>query len=298
MRLNRREFSAFALAALARGDSKWGGVEIGLNVPYCFTFRGMPSSADDILTYVRRLGVASVEMRSQTVEAYLGAPNSLGIEPEDVAAGGTALENWRLGASMERFREFRKKYAEIAIPVVKFDGMERMKDAVIDYAFSVAKALGARALACSVPVSAARRVGEFAARHKMMVGYHGTEDLHAADAFATPESWEKAMSYSKYNGINLDIGHFVAANNTSPIAFLKKYADRVTHVHLTDRKRNNGAFTVWGEGDAPIRETLALMKRERYPFPGIIECEYPLPEGSDGMREIAKCVEFCRRALV
>ena len=141
-------------------------------------------------------------------------------------------------------------------------------------------------------------MGEFAARHKMMVGYHGTEDLHAADAFATPESWEKAMSYSKYNGINLDIGHFVAANNTSPIAFLKKYADRVTHVHLTDRKRNNGAFTVWGEGDAPIRETLALMKRERYPFPGIIECEYPLPEGSDGMREIAKCVEFCRRALV
>jgi sugar phosphate isomerase/epimerase len=173
-----------------------------------------------------------------------------------------------------------------------------MKDDVVDYAFEVAKALGAQALSCNIPVSQTRRVGEIAAKHKMMVGYHGAEDLRGPEAFAKPESWEKAMSYSSYNGINLDIGHFVAANNESPIPFLKKYADRITHVHLTDRKRNNGPFTVWGEGDAPIREVLQLMKKEKVPFPAIIECEYPLPAGSDGLKEIAKCVAYARDCLV
>jgi hypothetical protein len=33
------------------------------------------------------------------------------------------------------------------------------------------------------------------------------------------------MSYSKYNGINLDIGRFTAANNTSPIPFLLRPDD-------------------------------------------------------------------------
>jgi hypothetical protein len=85
---------AFA-ALLAKAES---GVRIGINVPYCYSFRGLPSSADDILKYTTGLGLGAVETRSQTAEAYLGAPNSLGIEPEDVAKGGEALEKRRLAA--------------------------------------------------------------------------------------------------------------------------------------------------------------------------------------------------------
>ena len=47
----------------------------------------------------------------------------------------------------------------------------------------------------------------------MMVGYHGHTDVTNPEHFGAPESWETAMSYSPYNGINLDFGHFVAANN-------------------------------------------------------------------------------------
>ncbi len=39
------------------------------------------------------------------------------------------------------------------------------------------------------------------------------------------------------------------------------------------------------------------MKKEKYPFQGTIEFEYPVPEGSDVLREIAKCVEFCKSCL-
>jgi sugar phosphate isomerase/epimerase len=172
-----------------------------------------------------------------------------------------------------------------------------MKDEVVDYAFGLAKALGARAISCEIPLSRTAWLGEFATKHKMMVGYHGHAAVNNPEAFAKPESWEKALSYSRYNGINLDIGHFIAGNNTSPVPFIRKHADRITHVHLKDRKLNNGPNVPWGQGDTPIKEVLQLMQKEHYPFQGTIEFEYPVPPGSDVLDEIAKCVEFCKHAL-
>jgi hypothetical protein len=316
MNYTRRDLGKIALAALpacllAKPDSKFGGVQIGINAPY--SFHGMPGDADHILKYISELDLSAVELRSQPVEAYFGAPVSTQLgrppgprrppTPEQRAARRAAveeLEKWRLSAKMDQFREFRKKYedAGIAIQIVKFDGVDKMKDEVVDYAFVLAKTLGARAISCEIPVSRTKWLGEFATRHKMMVGYHGHAKIHDPEAFATPESWEKAMSYSKYNGINLDIGHFVAGNDTSPIPFMKKYADRITHVHLKDRKLNDGPNVPWGQGDTPIKEVLQLMKKEKYPFQGTIEFEYPVPQGSDVLREIGKCVQFCKNALV
>ena len=54
----------------------------------------------------------------------------------------------------------------------------------------------------------------------------------------------------------------------------------------------------WGAGDTPITETLKVMQAEKYRFPGIIEMEYPVPADSDLMTELAKCVEYCKNALV
>ncbi len=105
------------------------------------------------------------------------------------------------------------------------------------------------------------------------------------------------MTYSPYNGINLDIGHFIAGNSKSPVEFLKKHVDRITHIHLKDRKLNGGPNFPWGQGDTPIKEVLQLMKKEKYPFQGTIEFEYTVPEGSTVMAECAKCVAYCKDAL-
>src|ERR1700730_11680604 len=142
MKFTRRDFGKIALAALpatllTKPDSKWGGVLIGINVPY--SYKGLPGTADDILKFTTDLGLSAVELRSQPVEAFFGAPDSSKI------GGGKAaspdLEKWRLSASIDKFKEFRKKYedAGIAIQVVKFDGVDKMKDEVVDYAFEVAK---------------------------------------------------------------------------------------------------------------------------------------------------------------
>lgn len=314
MKLSRRELGRMAIAALpvasllAKPNSKFGGVQIGINAPY--SMHGMPGGADDILNDMTQLNLSSVELRSQPVEGFLGAPvvpaapgrGKPPLTPEQDAARKSAiadLRKWRLALSVDRIKEFRKKYedAGISIEIAKFDGIDSMDDDIVDYCFVMAKALGAHALSCEIPVSRTKRLGEFATKHKLMVGYHGHAKVTDPEAFAKPESWETAMSFSKYNGINLDLGHFTAGNNTSPVDFIKKHHDRITHVHLKDRKLNNGPNVVWGLGDTPVVEVLRLMQKEKYPFQGTIEFEYPVPAGSDVMTELAKCVAFCKNAL-
>lgn len=312
--LSRRDFGKLALAALpastllAKPDSKFGGVQIGINAPY--SFHNMPGTADDIIKYMTQVNLSAVELRTQPVEAFLGAPavpaaprrNAPALTPEQEAARKAALEDlrkWRLALPNDRIKAFRKKYedAGILIQIVKVDGIDGMDDDIVDYMFTMAKTLGAHGLSCEIPLSKTKRLGEFAAKHKLMVGYHGHANMTSPEAFAKPESWETAMSYSKYNGINLDIGHFIAGNNVSPIEFIKKHHDRITHVHLKDRKMNQGPNTPWGQGDTPIKEVLQLMKREKYPFQGTIEFEYTVPKDSDLLTEIGKCVTFCKYAL-
>ena len=115
-----------------------------------------------------------------------------------------------------------------------------------------------------------------------MVGYHG----HATTG---PEHWEEAFALAKFNGANVDLGHFVAGNNTSPVPFLKKHHDRVTHVHIKDRKFNNGPNTPFGEGDTPIAEVLRLIRDNKWNIQATIEFEYKVPAGSDRMTEMARC---------
>jgi sugar phosphate isomerase/epimerase len=320
MNYTRRDLGKIALATLpaarllAKPNSKFNGVQIGINAPYCF--RGMPGSAEDILRYMIQLNLSAVELRAQPVEAYLGAPGIAaagrgaaagkktgGPTPEQQAAQRAAAEElrkWRLSVSLDKFQAFRKKYedAGVLIEIVKFDGMDSMTDDVIDYCFQMAKALGAKAISCEPPLSHSKRIGTFATQHRLMVGYHGHANMTNPEAFAKPESWETAMSYSKFNGANIDLGHFLAGNNVSPIPFLRKYHDRITHIHLKDRKLNQGPNVPWGQGDTPIKEVLQLMRKEKYQFQATIEFEYPTPEGSDVMKELAKCVQFCKDALV
>jgi hypothetical protein len=40
-----------------------------------------------------------------------------------------------------------------------------------------------------------------------------------------------------------------------------------------------------------------MMRKNKYTFPASIELEYNVPEGSDAVKEVKKCVDFCRTAL-
>jgi sugar phosphate isomerase/epimerase len=95
------------------------------------------------------------------------------------------------------------------------------------------------------------------------------------------------------------VGHYVAPTSQSPIPFIQQHHDRITCLHLKDRKlgTNGGENVPWGLGDTPLKEILVMMKREKYKFHAGIELEYRIPEGSTTMAEIVKCVQFCKEAL-
>jgi sugar phosphate isomerase/epimerase len=277
-------------ALQARPNSKVRGVQIGLNVPYSFGGRNM--EADLLLQNCLQVGVSAVELRSQPVETFMGVPSNLidgrGNDPS-IAEG---LNKWRGSATMEKAREFRKKYndAGVLIEIVKFDSIYGFTDQALDFAFELAKALGARAISTEIAEDGPKRLGQFADKHKLMVGYHG----HEATG---PEDWEKLFAYATHNGANLDIGHFVAGNHGSPVAFLKQHHDRITHIHVKDRKANKGANVPFGQGETPIAEVLHLLRDNKWNIQATIEFEYPVPAGSDRMAEIKKSVEYCRSAL-
>ncbi|MEO7190429.1 MAG: sugar phosphate isomerase/epimerase, partial [Vicinamibacterales bacterium] len=226
--------------------------------------------------------------------------NAAPPSPEQVAAqqaSAEALRKWRLSAPMSRLKEFRKKWsrAGVAIQIVKFDWISPLpSDDILEYCFEMAKALGARAISTEVPLARmddTKRLGEVADKHKIWVGYHGHAAVNAA-------VWERAFSYAKYNGANLDLGHFVAGNNTSPIPFMKQHHDRITHMHVKDRKLQNGPNVPFGQGDTPIKEALQLLRDNKWKIQATVEFEYPVPAGSDRMTEIAKCVEYCKSCLI
>ncbi len=173
---------------------------------------------------------------------------------------------------------------------MKFDGIYAMTDEVVDYCFTLARTLGARAISCEISVADAKRLGQFADKHRMMVGYHG----HAA---TKPLDWETVFGYSKYNGANVDLGHFIAGNTTSPVPFITQHHDRITHVHVKDRTFKDGPNVPFGEGDTPIVEVLRLIRDNKWRIQATIEFEYPVPQGSDRMAEMAKCMRYCREAL-
>jgi sugar phosphate isomerase/epimerase len=200
---------------------------------------------------------------------------------------------------MDTFKGVRKQFddAGINLRILCYNLGPNVKDDEIDYSFRMAQALGAGAISSSSTVTVATRVATFADQYKLLWGGHGHDAVNDPEQFATLESYAKIMSFSRYIGVNLDIGHFTAAGY-DPIAYIKEHHDRITNLHLKDRKRNEGntrgANVRWGEGQTAIKEVLLLLKREKYPFPADIEYEY---QGTDPAIEVAKCLEYCRDIL-
>jgi sugar phosphate isomerase/epimerase len=113
-------------------------------------------------------------------------------------------------------------------------------------------------------------------------------------------AWDAAMAQSPRNGIQLDVGHYVAGVGGDPVAFVEKHHARIFSMHLKDRKKvcHDGSENMpWGQGDTPIDRVLQTLKKNRWAIPAGVEFEYNVPAGSTWDAELAKCVEYARKAL-
>ena len=143
-------------------------------------------------------------------------------------------------------------------------------------------------------VSMTRRLLSFADRHKIYLAFHGHAEYDNPDEFSTPATFQQALDMSKYAKINLDIGHFTAANE-NPVTYIEQHHDRISHLHMKDRKKNKGDNVEWGKGDTPIKEVLVLLRDKKYPIPAFIEYEYKGTGTS--VAEVKKCMAYMKQAL-
>ncbi|HEY0740727.1 MAG TPA: sugar phosphate isomerase/epimerase [Chryseosolibacter sp.] len=298
------------LKSFGKPNSKFNGVQIGA---ITYSFRSLPVSAEQVLKYCIDCNISAIEMMGNTAEAFAGAPHTT-IEPRQFPPPGTPrpqqtpeqeaeqkarakeIADWRATVSMDKFEALRKMYKDAGVSIYAYKPNalgEKNTDAEVEYAMKAAKALGATHVTVELPKDAAqsKRLGEFGDRNKMGIGYHG----HLQQ---TITSWDEAIAQSKYNGLNCDIGHYVAAG-FDPIPLLQAKHGKIYSMHIKDRKSkdNGGANMPWGQGDTPLEKVLLLMRKEKYKFPATVEMEYDVPEGSDAVKEVAKCVEFCRTVL-
>jgi sugar phosphate isomerase/epimerase len=296
-----------ALAQTRKPNSVIAGVSIGT---ITYSYRSMPDqSAEATLRYVVESGISQIELMNGPAESFAGAPQG-GARgggggqrgqpptPEQQAAqreSADRLKQWRASVSMDRFKQLRRMYDDAGVKIYAWKALNpNMSDEELEYVFNVAEALGCTHTTLELPTDVAqlKRIGAFAEKRKIYAAYH----THLQGSMT---AFDQAFAVSKANMSNVDLGHYVAGTGENPIPFLRKFHDRIASVHLKDRQTPaHGAGNLpWGTGDTPLRDILQVMKKEKYTFPASIELEYDVPQGSDAVKEVAKCLDFCRSAL-
>jgi sugar phosphate isomerase/epimerase len=281
----RREFSKVAAAALVPGlvkaqshpkiNSVFNGVHLGAQT---YSFREKP--LDAMIQAMVECGLGDCEVFSPHIEPKL---------PRE------ELRKWRLTVPLEELKATRKKFddAGINISAYNLSFKDDFTDEEIDRGFVMTKALGVDLITASSTITAAKRVAPFAEKHGINVAFHGHSDVAHPNEFAKPESFAEALAMSKRYSINLDIGHFTAANYDA-LEYIKAHHQNIVILHLKDRKRDQGANVPWGEGDTPLKAVLQLLKKEKYPMKAFIEYEY---KGTDSVVEVKKCFQYAKDCL-
>lgn len=302
--INRRRFIGLTAAAAAysimprfvsgnayrlttvKPDSVFGGVTVGA---ITYSFRSLPGkNAEDTLDYLVQCGLSSCELMSGPIEVSAGAPKDR-----------KEIVTWRKTMkSMDKFKKIREMYnkAGVDINIVKFGsiGMDRVSSEEHEYMFNVAKTMGARGITTELNETKAKNLGVLADKHKIAIGFHNHTQLKP-----TTYSGGPYFSHGKHIMANLDIGHYAAGNGESALNLVNELGSQGRLLSLHVKDRTFGGDTVpFGEGDAQVAKILQLIKKNRWDVLCDIELEYRIPEGSDAITEVKKCVEYCKNALI
>jgi sugar phosphate isomerase/epimerase len=300
-----------AQSVSTKPNSKFEGIQIGV---ITYSYRSMPHDVDKLIEFCLASGISAIELMGDAVEEYAGKPKAdfswrsgprqpmTDLQKAQVATYNKQVADWRATVSMDKFMEVRKKFDAAGIKIYAFKPnafSSNNTDEEVSYGMRVAKVLGAKSVTLELPNDPmqSKRLGELGEKHKMLVGYHNHTQ-------ATDVLWDVALSQSPNNSINFDAGHYLAAGgkNTIPalLAFIEKNHKRISSMHLKDRTTpEHGAGNLpWGTGDTPMKEIFQLMKDKKMKFPVSVELEYAIPEGSDAIKEVVKCVSHAKKMIV
>jgi sugar phosphate isomerase/epimerase len=310
------------LASCTSAPSDDLGVTIGVQT---YSFRTQDDESPlAILEYIKATGIKHVELMGNHAEPFAGAPTSPMDDPAkrailikqwrqqelteeeaelavllraEEAQFSAAMAKWRSGVDYSKFEELRDLYAANGISIYAFKPSVFGKDNTDDdirYGMRAAKALGANHVTVEHPEDDEHtaRLGKIAEEEGILMAYHG----HMQQ---TPTLWDTALTQSKSNSMNLDFGHYIAAENENPLQIIKDKHASISSMHLKDRQKqsNGGGNLMWGTGDTPIAEVVTLIRDNGYTFPITVELEYEIPEGSDAVEEVKRSFEYIKNIL-
>lgn len=288
--------------------SKFNSVQIGAQT---YSYRALkdpsaPWSLESMDRLMDRVVDAYVQNQINLAEFWVafveppGNPGRTLVDPK-LREG---LRQWRLAPPLAFFEKTRRKFNDAGITI--YSAMTNLSDDLvegeIDTAFAIAQALGANILSANCTVRSIKRAAPFADKHKLYLSAHSenaTFDSNV-DGMVFGDNLARALTYSPNMRITLDTGHF-AAYNGDVMKFLREHKDRIVNLHLKDRLHNHPQphtdedTTEWGKGDAPLKEALQWMKKEKVNFAACIEYEYP-GKGTP-VEEVGKCLAYAKAAL-
>ena len=263
---------------------------------YGFPF---PTIIDTIIKACVESGVANVELTNPMVEPPNTLPGGGRVPPDtpEFRKQREELRKWRVAGQLDRFKQIRKKFDDAGLNLFAYvmTFAEDFPDEEIDAVFQQARALGVGIIGTNqTTVGMGPKLAPYAEKYKIDLSFHNHSKVEDSNEVASLASFDKLFAMSKRFKANLDCGHFVGGNN-DPVAFISQHHDRITHLHMKDRKRDNGPNMPWGEGQTPLKEVLKLIKNKHYPIYAIIEYEY---KGTGTpIEEVKKCMDYMRQAL-
>ncbi len=281
MDCTRRDFGKIALAAATlpmarlklmaatKPNSVFGGVQIGT---ITYSFRSLPSSAEEVLKYCVECGISGIELMSNVAEVYAGMPQQPrggpgGAPPGQGAAGaaprgaaGTGAppaggggqrapltpeqqeaqrkraadtKAWRLSVSMDKYKAFRKMYEDAGVKIYAFKLPPTLEMSDDEYTYIWNVADALGANHVTMELPTDD------ALLKRVGDYAAKRKLQIA--FHThgqggASGFDKVLGASPYTALNFDVGHYYGVNGESPLPLVEKYHGRIASLHLKDRK--------------------------------------------------------------
>jgi inosose dehydratase len=241
----------------------WGGVvgdATGVTSVKDLHYRAN-GSMEQAIRDIAAAGYAGTEMFDGNVAAYADRPDEL---RELLGRSGVELVSVYTGANFI--------YAD-ALP----DELHRVERAAELAATFGARRLvvggGARRAAGTQPedydrlASALNTVSGIAERNGLSVGYHP----HLTTIVESPDELDRLMSRTEV-GFCPDTAH-LAAGGGDPAALIRRYRDRITHVHLKDLRPDPMEFLPVGAGVLDFPDILRAIRESGYDSWLIVELD-------------------------
>jgi inosose dehydratase len=225
-------------------------------------------ATEPALRDVGAAGYAGVELFDGNLIEYEGRPDELrhllgaiGLQLVAVYSGANFIFGEILEEELWRIRRAAVLAAELDAEQLVVGGGAKRSTGTTDDDYSRL-------------VEALDRVASIGDDHGLRASYHP----HLSTIVETPEQLERVMSRSRIDFCP-DTAHLAAAGG-DPAELVRRYADRITYVHLKDFTAEPFAFLPLGEGELDLAAVVAELADAGYD--GWITVELDAYDGSPG----------------